>query len=395
MLKKISHIFNNLKNNALEPKEKKITSSKPLWIIGIVLIIIIAYIAGKNILGNKPQITQEPQSTTVQIQMAKKMSLSSVLSFKANLEPVEEGIVGSKTAGQVTRILFENGEQVAQGQALAILDDQDAKNQLRIAQIDLQKLEISLDAAQKNYDKTKVLYEAGAFSKIELEESERVLKTAQADYELKQVEIETISNSLNNTVLRAPISGEISAKNITVGEYVSPGAVLAKIKNTSSIKAVIQLQQSDLAKVSIGQEVTLKISQNDGAGYKGTVKSMVKSANASTRVFDCQVQMNNAEGRLYPGTFGYVEIPDPEKKECMVIPLAALAGNEGNYSVFTVQENIARRRSVGIGVIHNELVEVLTGLQAGEEVIVTNLNALADGYFVKVTEQGAERDVSN
>jgi len=377
---------------------KKIKSSKPLLIIGVGLIIIITFIAGRNMFDDQPQTMQAlqaPQTTTVQIQMAKKMALSSVLSFKANLEPVEEGIVGSKIAGQVTRILFEDGEQVTQGEAMAILDDHDAKNQLRIAQIDLQKLEISLDAAQKNYDTIKVLYEAGALPKIELDDSERGLKTAEADYELKQVEIETINNSLNNTVLRAPISGEIREKNITVGEYVSPGAVLAKIINTSSIKAVIQLKQSDLAKVSIGQEVTLKISQNDGTGYKGTIKSLMKSANASTRVFDCQVQVNNAEGRLYSGTFGYVEIPNPEKKASLVIPIAALAGSKGNYSVFTVEDNIACRRSVGIGEIHNDMVEVVSGLQEGEEVIVTNLNALADGYLVKVTEQGAERNVSN
>ena len=394
MLKRMTHILNELKMNVLALMKNKNISSKPLLIIGLGLIII-TFIAGRNMLGDKPQVSQDPQATAVEIQVVKKTDLSSVLSFKANLEPVEEGIVGSKTAGQVTRILFEDGEQVIQGQALAILDGQDSKNQLRIAQIDLQKLEISLDAAQNNYDKTKVLYEAGAFSKVELEDSERVLKTAEADYELKQVEIETINDSLNNTVLRAPIGGEISEKNITVGEYVSPGVVLAKIVNTSSIKAVIQLKQSDLAKVSIGQEVSLKISQNDGTGYKGTITSLMKSANASTRVFKCQVQVNNTEGRLYPGTFGYVEILDPDKQASLVIPLVALAGSEGNYSVFTVKDNIACRRSVGIGELHNDMVEVLSGLQAGEEVIVTNLNALADGYLVKVTEQGAEGNVSN
>jgi len=365
-----------------------IPKKQVLIVLALVLVVGSGIIVFKHS-GAKTQSVQASNNrVAVQVQPAKTMESTSALSLKANLAPVEKGIVGSKMSGQVVRILFEDGDMVSQGQALIALDDQDLRNQLQSAEIYLQKLQATLDSSQRSFDRSKALFDSGAVSKSTIEDAETALKLARASVDAEQVSIQSVNNSLNNSVLRAPISGKVDEKNVSLGQYVSPGTVLATVKNTTSIKAVVQIKQSDLDKVKVGQKATLKLSKDDADTYAGIVKNIDASADSSSRVFDCQIEIDNTAGKLRSGVFGYIEIANEQKKEILAIPLAALAGNEGSYSVFTMEENVARKHSVSLGEIQNDMVEVITGLKAGENVIVSNLNVLQDGDAVELEGQG-------
>lgn len=370
----------------MEKMKKTLDKGKRLFMIIMVIIVVLTGCATKNVLDTKTEPAQVSTSRTVEVTEAKLVDWTSKLTYKANLNSIEEVVLSSKIAGQVNEVLFKEGDIVSAGQALVILDDETLQNQLKTAEITLKKLEIGLESAQKKFDNTKALYEAGASPKSELEEAESALEMTQADIESARITIQNINYSLNNSVLRAQIAGEISDKNISLGQYLSPGIVLAKIKNNSSIEAVIQLKQSDLDKVKVGRKVTLKLSQTDTTGFEGEVKTIAASANSQSRVFNCRIQINNSAGNLHPGVFGYIEIPDSKKNQVLSVPLAALTGSEGSYSVFTIENNTARKHSVSIGEIQNDMVEVASGLNARDNVIVTNLNTLQDGDKVQIAE---------
>ncbi len=368
---------------------RRIVSKPKKW--GLIVLALVLVVGGISVFkhsGAKNQSVQAFNKVAVQVQQAKTVESTSALSLKANLAPVEKGIVGSKISGQIVRILFEDGDMVSQGQALIALDDEDLRNQLQAAQINLEKLQATLDSSQRSFDRTKALFDSGAASKSAIEDAETALKLAKANLQAEQVNIQSINNSLNNSVLRAPISGEVNEKNVSLGQYVSPGTILATVKNTTSIKAVVQLKQSDLDKVKVGQKATLKLSKDDANTYEGIVKNIGASADASARVFDCQIQIDNADGKLRSGVFGYIEIANEQKKEILSIPLAALVGKEGSYSVFTIENNVARKHSVSIGEIQNDVTEVISGIKAGENVIVSNLNGMQDGDAVEISGQG-------
>jgi len=365
-----------------------VSKPKKFVLIVLALVFVVGGIRVYKNLGAKNQSVQAANKVVVQVQQAKTVESTSTLSLKANLAPVEKGIVGSKISGQVVRILFEDGDMVSQGQALIAMDDQDLRNQLQAAEISLQKLQATLDSSQRSFDRTKALFDSGAASKSTMEDAETTLKLAQASVAAEQVNIQSINNSLNNSTLKAPISGEVDEKNVSLGQYVSPGTALATVKNTSSIKAVVQLKQSDLDKVKVGQKAFLRLSKDDANTYEGIVKNIAASADASARVFDCQIQIDNTDGKLRSGVFGYIEIANEQKKDILGIPLSALVGNEGSYSVFTMENNVARKHSVTIGEIQNDIAEVISGIKAGEDVIVTNLNVLQDGDAVEISGQG-------
>jgi len=356
----------------------------------IILVLMVLILGGiSRLTTHKPQPISLSNSIPVQVQAAANMQWESVLTCKADLQPGQEGILGTRIAGQVVRISFKDGDMVSRGQALVALDDQVLRNQLQAAQVNLRKLEASLVSAQRNYDRIKALYDSGASSKSVLEDSSTNLEIAKATVEAEQVNIQNLDISLNDSVICAPINGEISEKGVSVGQYVTPGIVLARIKDSSSVNAVIQVKADDLGRVRVGQKVTLKLSRDDKKSFPGTVTSIDKSAVTAARIFNCQVLIANRAGLLHSGLSGYIDIADGQTRTVVAIPLAALTGNEGDYSVFTVQDGVARKCSVNIGEIANDMVEIQDGVKAGEKVIITNLNSLQDGDKVELTKQGA------
>ena len=357
----------------------------------IAILLIVVLLAAFNIIGsqNPPANTQASvNSVTVETETVKLADSIGGLTYKANLEPAEEATVSSNVSGQVTQVLFENGDKVDQAQVLAYLDDEDLQSQLRAARIELSKLQLDLDSAKSDYDIASQLYAEGACAKTSYEASMRAYKMVQANVELNKVQIQDISNALNDCVIKAPITGEIGGKAISVGQFLNPGSVIASVKSSVSIKAEIQLMQKDLEKVMVGQEVTLKLSKEEEGSYKGVVKTISASANSQTRVFDCLIQIDNTAGELNSGVFGYIDIPSKDKKEVLAAPMSAVTGSEGDYSVFILEGDTAHRISIKIGEIANDMAEIISGLQEGDTIITTNLNSLHDGDKVTVSGEG-------
>ena len=364
---------------------KKLFKRKKVMIIAVILIIVI--FAGFNVFGaKKPAMDMPAAASAVTVETAKVRLTDSIgeLTYKANLEPAEEATVSCDVSGQVTRVAFENGDRVTAGQALAYIDDTDLQSQLRTARIDLNKLQLELDSAKSNYDIASQLYTEGAYSRTSYNDAMRSYKTVLANVELQKVTIQDISNSLNDCVIKAPITGEIDDKNITVGQYLNPGTIIGSVNNSSSIKAEIQLQQEDLEKVTAGQEVILKLDENDTVTYKGVIETIAASANSQTRVFDCLIRIDNTAGKLNSGIYGYIEIPSKDKKQVLAVPMEAVTGSEGAYSVFKYENGAARKAAVVIGEITGKMVEIRSGLKEEDTIITTNLNSLQDGDKVTV-----------
>lgn len=372
---------------------KKIFKRKKVMIIAIILIVVI--FAGFSAFGaKKPAMNMPAAASAVTVETATVELTDSIggLTYKANLEPAEEATVSCDVSGQVTRVLFENGDKVTQGEALAYTDDTDLQSQLKTARIDLSKLQIELDSAKSNYDIASQLYKEGAYSKTSYNDAMRSYKTVLANVELQKVTIQDITNSLNDCVIKSPITGEIGDKNITVGQYLNPGTIIGAVNNSSTIKAEIQLQQEDLKKVTAGQEVTLKLNENDTVTYKGVIETIAASANSQTRVFDCLIKIDNTAGKLNSGIYGYIEIPSEDNKRVLAVPMEAVTGSEGAYSVFKFKDGTAHQANVVIGEITGKMVEIKSGLKEGDTIITTNLDSLLDGD--KVTVEKADTSAS-
>lgn len=364
---------------------KKILQRKKITLTALVLILVLFFAFHAMAKGQSPQEVRN-NSLTVEVMEAKKTDFHSGITYKAELEPAEQAVISSGAPGQVTRVLFENGDQVTKGQPLAYLDTTDLERQREAAEVDLASLQLQLTSMQRNYATAKELYENGALSRNAYEDAELAYQTFLSNTKLKKIQIQSISDLLNDCIITASISGEISSKTISLGQYVAQGTSIATVKNNTSIKALIRLSQSDLEKVSVGQGVSLKLLEGGSSPISGTVETLAASADSQSRTFDCLLRFDNSDRALNAGVYGYVDLNAGEARRALTVPLEALAGTEGNYAVFIAQDSSASKVTVTVGEISDDTAEITSGIQEGDQIILTNLSSLHNGDKIKVRE---------
>ncbi|EKQ53615.1 MULTISPECIES: efflux RND transporter periplasmic adaptor subunit [unclassified Clostridium] len=381
-------------------------------------VIVIAVIGCAIAIKNKLTISAKSKpaqaavsKTSVEVQTAQTTKKTSGDIYKATLEAYQQGIISSKTSAKVVSVSFENGQYVNAGDTLVTLDDQDIRNNIKTAQAQLQtyesqlnstqvaleKLKVNLDDAQRNYDRQKTLFEGQAISQTDFEAAEKTLKSAKADYdsgnasiqtaqsniETEKVTISNLQDTLSNTIIKAPISGIISNKNLNIGQMASSGASLATVNDISSVYATIQVPQEKISIVKTGQAATLTVDGSD-QNYNGIVQYIDGAADTTSRVFNVKVKIDNSDKSLLPGIYGKVTLISDQNAEVLTVPVNALVGNEGNYSVFINDNGKAKKTKVTIGETSDNNVEVTSGVKSGDQIICTNTSTLQDGDEINV-----------
>lgn len=357
--------------------------------------------------------------------------------YKSTLEAYEQGIISSKISAKVTKVVVENGQYVNEGDTIAVLDDQDIQNSIKTAtaqlevnekqvnsaeqqlnstQTSLEKLKINVDDAQRNYDREKALFDAGAVSQSELDASEKALNTSKADYnsgqanieiskasiesakasvEAQKVNIEKLQNDLNNVVIKAPISGVISEKNVNVGQIINQGAVLAKINDISYVFATIQVPQEKINDIEVGKPAEVTLEDNNTV-HNGTLDSIDLSGDSTLRVFNCKIKMENSKKELLPGEYTKVNFSNTENNNKVItIPVSSLAGSEGDYYVFINDNGVASKVAVDIGDADENNVEITSGVKEGDEIICTNMSSLKDSCKIDVISTSDDTSIQD
>lgn len=357
--------------------------------------------------------------------------------YKSTLEAYEQGIISSKISAKVTKVVVENGQYVNEGDTIAVLDDQDIQNSIKTAtaqlevnekqvnsaeqqlnstQTSLEKLKINVDDAQRNYDREKALFDAGAVSQSELDASEKALNTSKADYnsgqanieiskasiesakasvEAQKVNIEKLQNDLNNVVIKAPISGVISEKNVNVGQIINQGAVLAKINDISYVFATIQVPQEKINDIEVGKPAEVTLEDNNTV-HNGTLDSIDLSGDSTLRVFNCKIKMENSKKELLPGEYAKVNFSNTENNNKVItIPVSSLAGSEGDYYVFINDNGVASKVAVDIGDADENNLEITSGVKEGDEIICTNMSSLKDSCKIDVISTSDDTSIQD
>jgi len=341
------------------------------------------------------------KSISVRVLTAKTELRTASTSYKATLEPAQEGIVSAQRSGKVVQINFENGKHASQGEVLIRLDDRDAKIQIQVseaqlalAKATLQKAQTGLNTIQLSYNRTAALFQQGAVSQSELDAITSSLKIGQADVQSAEAGVQSYSASvdaqktaLDNTIIRAPISGIMDSKNVNLGQQVTPEIQLGKIKDVSSVDASIEIDQANITTVQLGQKAQVRLSETSDTYFDGLVNSIDPSADPSSRVFKAKVRVSNASGSLHPGVFSWVRLESVNPVPTLTLPVEVVTGKDGAYFVFVNEKGIAHRHLVLVGDVYNNRVEIKSGIPVGAQVITTNLNTIQDGDSVKVTAE--------
>ncbi len=225
------------------------------------------------------------------------------------------------------------------------------------------------------YDRLTNLHERGLVSTTAYDGLKYDREAVRAAYNLKRL-------NYGYTEIRATISGVISSRDIKVGTNMKVGETAFTVSDTSRLVAYLSIPQSELSKFSSGHAATITVDAMPNVSFQATVARISPTINASNGTFRATVYIDNENGNLAPGMFGRFTIAYEKHSNAMVIPTAAIIREDSQSVVYVVTDGAAVRREIEPGIQTDGKVEILSGLDQNEEIVVTGLSGLRDGSRV-------------
>lgn len=304
----------------------------------------------------------------VDVYVAKLVDKNTVAYASGTTVPNEQVELKSEVPGRLVQLNIDEGGSVQKGQLIAKIDDADILAQLK-------KLKYEEQLAQQTEARQRRLLEINAISKEEYDMAVNRVNTLSADKEFLQVQ-------LDRTSVVAPFSGRIGLKNISDGAYVTPGTTIVELVQTNPIKLDFSLPEKYSNKVKVGQAVKFSIDGTDEV-MDARVLAIDPRVDEDLRTITVRCRASNRGGRLLPGMFVRVEVPLGDESSIM-IPSKSIIPILKGKKVFVLRDGVATEVEIKTGLRTDNEVQVESGLEPGDSVIVSALMRLKAGLPVSV-----------
>lgn len=220
-------------------------------------------------------------------------------------------------------------------------------------------------------------------------QSNQAISTAQAGVESARAQVAISQKAVEDSLIRAPYSGYVSARPIAVGEYVTPASVVATILLTNPLKLELQVPEMHSPHLRPGMPVSLTVDSYPDRQFGGTVTAINPAIDPTSRSFTVDAAVENVGNALRSGMFVTARITLSGGSQSIFVPREAVVNdqNTNSYRVFVIQGSTARLRVVQVGDQESGMIQILSGVQANEEVATSNLQQLYEGAKVQPTQQ--------
>ncbi|MDG2198803.1 MAG: efflux RND transporter periplasmic adaptor subunit [SAR324 cluster bacterium] len=298
-------------------------------------------------------------------------SLQHKIEFVGKLLPNERVDVHNELAGVVEQVKFEEGDKVSKDRVLAHISTKELTVRRDMAQADFQLAEI-------NYQRNLQLDRKQLIARSILDQSRTQRQLAKYNWDLAEVQ-------LQKSLVKAPISGVVKVRRVEPGEYLKVGMKLSEILDLRKMRVELDVPELDIAKLQKGQTVKIELYAESGKLYDGKIHRIGVEADAQTRSFPVEVQMVNPKQRLRSGMLAKVSIDLGISENQVVIPRNAIIEGELERVVFVASDGKAKRRIIETGISEDNLVQVISGLQHGESLIVEGQTRLINNEPINIT----------
>lgn len=351
---------------------------KRKYIIYAVLVAILFFI-GFKLFSNKKTLDKKsnpPAAAEVQIPVKIAAAATQLLQINmvktGTLAPFIEAKVLAPVSGTLKKLRFKLGDQVSEGQVIAVLDS-------RLVQLDLQKAETNVAKLKNDLQTYTELLEGKAATQEKYNEVKQNYQDAlnQASQYRKQIA---------DANIKAPTSGIISVKSAEEGIYVNAGADIATVVNLSKAKVVVNLTEDEVYQIRQGQTVKITTDVYSGKEFGGTVSFISPQAD-QTHNYTAEIMVaNSGKVILRSGTFVYADFSKRTTQNILVIPREALTESIKNAAVYVVENNRVKLKAIKTGREMGSMIEVTEGLKPEEVVVVSGQINLKDGALVSVSK---------
>ncbi len=316
----------------------------------------------------KPEIVKVP----VEVATASRSEVTAAFQGTANLVAYAESEVVTKTSGVVLEINVEEGDKVRAGQVLARLDSDRQRLAVTQSEANLRKLENDYKRQQEMMTRKLI--------------SQDVFDRSRYDLDTQRASVDMMKLDLSYTQIRAPIDGVVSKRMVKLGNLIQINQPLFKVDNFDPLEAVVSVPEREMRLIAAKQPVQMLVDALPDAVFIGSVARVSPVVDAGTGTFRVVAQFRDETGRLRSGMFGRVRIIYDQRADALVVPRAALVGDDKDAAVYVVDNDTVAKRKVKLGYADGGKVEVTEGLAEGERVVTLGQAALRDGSKVQVID---------
>jgi membrane fusion protein (multidrug efflux system) len=373
---------------------------RTFWIVLVVLLVLATI--GANFAKKRNQAAQSSvpvaaspaplEFLPTDVTTVQPRDLRQTLRLSGTLRAVNQAAVKAKVPGEVREVLVREGEAVKAGQVLVRMDTSEFKARVEQARGSLLAARGQLDIAVKARDNNKALLEKGFISKTAFDNAQSQFNIAQANVESARGALDVVQNSLNDTVIRAPISGLVSSRTVQPGEKVSADNRLLDVIDLNKLELEAAVPASDIMNVALGQEVQVSIEGLTNP-LTGKVVRINPSTQTGSRSIMTYIQVDNPQRVLRAGMFGEAQLTLAKKSGVLTVPQSALQSESANPYVYAIENDRLVQKPIVPGLKGDDgqgrAVEIIAGLESGAQIIKNNLGNLRPGTPVRFARMPA------
>ena len=360
----------------------------------------------------------------VSVTVVHKNSVARAVDVVGTLAAVDQVTVSSEADGKVQKINADLGDRVRAGQVLIELDDekqryayeqQQAALARTLAQYgapdpehlpdieqtpEAKRTKADLAQAEQAYARAAELFKRTLIPQQGLDDARTAVETKKANYDASlhnarnlrasirasEAEMKLAARHLRDAAIRAPFDGYVEKRLVNLGELVKAQMPVMAIVRLDPLKVIAEIPEKMAPWIAEGRPVELRVDAYRDRTFTGKVTRISPAVNTSTRAFPFEAVVPNADAVLKPGTFARVHVESGKVDDVLTLPYAALQYRYGVNRVFVVQGDRLAVRELQVGERVGDRIEIVSGVKAGEQVAITDVESLADGALVSVTK---------
>ncbi|MBL7926074.1 MAG: efflux RND transporter periplasmic adaptor subunit [Bacteroidia bacterium] len=331
----------------------------------LVLIICCTAACTKKVSQNNSKPKTPP---TVSVQIATPVAIDNVIHTTGTLQANESIEIRPETNGIITTINFIEGKPIRAGQVLLKINDDDLIAEKKKAQV-------ALNFARENAGRNAKLLAIEAISNEDFDRVVNELKKAEAECEL-------IEAQLAKKIIKAPFNGIMGLRNVSVGQYVASGTLLATLNQVHVLKVNFAIPEKYVQQVKVGNTISFTVA-GDTTNFDAKIYAIDNSIDETTRSVMVRALSNNPDGKLHAGSFAKVAVSLGSVPDAIMIPADVLMPELDGNKIYVLSNGKAIAHKVSTGIRNETSIEIVSGMHAGDTLITSGLLMLKDSMDVK------------
>jgi RND family efflux transporter MFP subunit len=320
------------------------------------------------------------------ISVVKAQEIRSGPAISGNITPEEQASVRAEVGGAVLSTAFEQGQPVGKGQVLARIDDASLRETELAARSAVTTAQNTLEVNRRQLERNEALLKAGAIAERDIDLSRNQVTASQAQLANAQAQLANAQKQLSKTTVTSPFSGIISARQVSAGDVVQPGAALYTIVNPATMRLEASVPANELSQVRVGVPVDFTVNGYPNRHFTGRVTNINPVADPTTRQVRIIASIPNAGNVLVGGLFADGHVSS-EVRSAPVIPISAVDERGLRPFVMRIKNGLVQKTEVDLGIrdAATETVEVRNGVAPGDTILLGAARGISEKTPVKVS----------